>query len=85
VGDAEEPRLQRAALVERVQLSIGLEQRLLHNVFAVHHRTGHAGAVAVQARPKRGDRLEERAVARVERAREIDILVAVHRLASLVR
>ena len=42
VGDAEQPRRQRPLVVEGVELAIGLEQRLLHDVLAVEHRSGHA-------------------------------------------
>src|SRR5262249_26115854 len=66
MSDTEQPRLERAALIELVQLSICLEQRVLHDVFAVHDRTRHASTVAVQARTKRRDGLEKGDVARVE-------------------
>src|SRR5258707_5529743 len=55
MGDAEQPWLQRATVVEFVELSIGLEQGLLNHVFAVHHRASHSRTVAVQARTKLRD------------------------------
>ena len=63
VGDAKQPVLRlfdRDAAVERLQR---LDQRLLHDVLAVDHRTGHAGAVAMQFRAKAGEhRFEGRPV-----------------------
>ena len=70
--------LERAAFVERVQLAVGLEQRLLHDVFAVQHRAGHPRAVPVQARPERGHRFQERLVARVEETRRVEVGVRGH-------
>src|SRR6516164_10602750 len=52
VGDAEQPRLQRTAVVEFVEFSIGLKQGLLHHVFAIHDGTRHSRTIAVQARTK---------------------------------
>jgi hypothetical protein len=36
VGDSEQPRLQGPAIIELVELPVGFEQSLLHDVFAVH-------------------------------------------------
>jgi len=68
VRDAEEPGSQRPAVVVRVESAVGLEQRILHHVFAVEHRTGHPGAVAVQLRPQIADGLEEGEVPSLEHA-----------------
>jgi hypothetical protein len=76
--DTEQPGLEGATVIEFVQLAISLEQRLLHNVFAVHHGTRHAGAVTMQVRTKRGDGLKEGPVARFERSRDIVIPIRVH-------
>jgi hypothetical protein len=77
VGDPEQPGFKRAALVELVQLPIGFEQSLLNDVFTVHDRTCHAGAVAMQARTKRGDRFEEGQVARFEWPGIFDMLIVI--------
>ena len=42
VSNPEQPRSQRPVIVKGVQLAIGLEQCLLKDVLAVHHRPGHA-------------------------------------------
>jgi hypothetical protein len=36
------------ALVVGVQAAIGIEQRILHDIFALEHGPGHARAVSVQ-------------------------------------
>ena len=63
VGDAKQPllgTLDRGVAVERLQR---LQHRLLHDVLAVDHRAGHAGAVAMQLRAQSGEhRLQCRAV-----------------------
>ena len=64
--------------VERVQLAVGLEQRLLHDVFAVQHRAGHPRAVPVQARPELRHRFQERLVAGVEEARRVEVGIRGH-------
>jgi hypothetical protein len=65
VRDAEQPGLECAAILERVQFSIRLEQRVLHDVLAIEDRAGHARTVSVQAGPQMPDRLEEREVSRL--------------------
>ena len=62
VRDAEQPGLERPRVVERVELSIGVEQGFLHDVLAFGHRSHHPRAVSVQARAQRADSLEEREV-----------------------
>src|SRR5258708_7628610 len=59
VRDAEEPGGEVAGVVEGVELAVGLEERILHNVFAIHDGACHAGAVAVKARAQVRDGLEE--------------------------
>ncbi len=66
VSDPEQPRRQRALIVEGLELAIGLEERVLNDVLAVRDRSGHARAVPVQARSEVADRLEKRKVARLE-------------------
>src|SRR6516162_3611797 len=78
VSDPKQPRLHGTALVELVQLPIGLEQGLLHNVFPIHYRTGHAGAVAVPTWAQHGDCLDEGQVACLEGSGAIDILAIIH-------
>ncbi len=53
VSDSKQPRLQRPALIKLIQLPVRLDQRLLDDVLAVHHRTHHAGTIAMQTWPKR--------------------------------
>jgi len=83
MGDAEQPRLERPAVVKLVELSISLEQRLLHNIFTVHYRARHAGAVAVQARTKLRYSLQERQVACFEGTGRIRIFCVIHFLREL--
>ena len=78
VGDAEQPRAERAAVVEFLQLAIGLEHRLLHHVLAVQHRAGHARAIAVQPGPQMRDGLEEGGVARIEQSERVEGWLHVH-------
>jgi hypothetical protein len=63
VGNPEEPWSQRTRAIEGIQLAIGLEERLLDNILAVHDGPGHPRTVTVQARSKVADRLEKRQVA----------------------
>src|SRR5215469_2060254 len=86
VSDAEQPRLDGTAVVEFVQLPVGFEQSFLHNVFAVHDRSCHASAVAMQAWPEGGDGLKKRQVACFEWAGIFDELVlirAVHGISTV--
>src|SRR5260221_10260986 len=69
VSDPKQPRRQRAVLIKRVELSIGLEERVLNHVLAVQHRSGHTRTVTVQAGPQLGDGFEERQVTRLEGTR----------------
>jgi hypothetical protein len=62
MGDPKQPWFDGTAIVEFVELPIGLEQGLLHNVFTVHDRPGHASAIAMQARAKRRDGFEKRKI-----------------------
>src|SRR5262249_31996424 len=78
MGNAEQPGLQRATGVEFVQLAISLEQRLLHDIFAIHDGARHAGTVAVQARTKVLDRLEKRQVTSFEGARLMPVFRVAH-------
>src|SRR5262245_15619585 len=71
VRDAKQPRPQRPSIVERVQFPVGLEERLLNDVFTVEHGSGHTGAVPVKARPEIRDRFEERDVTSLELARRV--------------
>ena len=64
--DPEEPRSERPAFVVLVQLPIGLEQRFLHNILAIHDRSGHTRAVAMQFWADFHQGLEEGSVAIVE-------------------
>ncbi len=73
VGDAKQPRPERPAVVECVQFAKGVEQRLLHDVFAVENRAGHAGAVTVQLRAQVRDRLQEFGVPRLKEAERFDV------------
>jgi hypothetical protein len=57
---------QRAVIVERVQLSICLEQGVLNDVLTVQDRHGHAGTVRVQAGAEVGNRFKECQVACLE-------------------
>ena len=66
--DAEQPGLERTRIVERVELAIRLEERLLDNVFAVDHRSRHPCAVTMQTRTEVGNRFEKRKIAGLERA-----------------
>src|SRR5262249_30304685 len=66
VRDLEQPRGQRLAVVEGLESSIGLEERLLDDVLAVQHRAGHARAVPVQARTQARDRLQARYMTSLE-------------------
>src|SRR5262249_8058277 len=61
-----QPRSQRPVVVEGVELSIRLEERLLNDVLAVENRPRHPRAITVQGRTQMVDRFEEREVARVE-------------------
>ena len=45
---AEKPRRQRSRIVEMIELSIRLEQRILGNILTIKSRTCHARTVAVQ-------------------------------------
>src|SRR5262247_2832202 len=63
VRDAEQPRLQRTAVVELVEFAISLKQGLLHHVFPIHDGTCHSRTIAVQARTKMRDGFEKRQVA----------------------
>src|SRR5947209_20279236 len=78
MGDPKQPRFQSLLIVERVELPVGGEQRLLHNVLSVRHRSSHACTVSVQARPQMGDRLEEGQVARLEYAGVRRTVAVVH-------
>ncbi|ESY92411.1 hypothetical protein [Mesorhizobium sp. LNHC209A00] len=66
--DAEKPRPQRLPIVEQLDLAIGLEQRLLHDVLAIQRRAGHARAIAMQPGAQMRNRLQERGIAQVEHA-----------------
>ena len=72
VRDPKQPRLKRPAVVKGVKFAIGVEQRLLHDVFAVENRAGHAGAVAVQPRAQMRDRLQEIGVPRLKKAERLE-------------
>lgn len=50
-----------------IELSIRLKQRFLNDILAVQARSGHPGAVTVQAGPYMADRFEEGQVARLGR------------------
>src|SRR5262249_32667144 len=76
--DAEQPGLQWPTVVEFVQLAVSLEQRLLYNIFAVHHGTRHASTVAVQAWTKRGKRLQKSLIALFEGTDAIENLIISH-------
>src|SRR5215211_649958 len=78
MGDPKKPRFQRAAVVERVELSVRLEERFLNDIFALRHRPRHSGAVSMQARPKSADRFQEREVSRVELAAVVKIVGVIH-------
>jgi hypothetical protein len=57
--NSEQPRGERTAIVELIQLSISLKQSLLDYVLAVQDRTGHPCTITVQAGAERSDRFEE--------------------------
>src|SRR5260370_6174552 len=78
VSDAKQPRCQRAVLIKGVELSIGLEERVLNHVLAVQHRSGHTRTVTVQAGPQVGDGFEERQVTRLEGARSVNANRIIH-------
>ena len=59
VGDAKQPRRERAAVVEGVEAAIGAKNGVLDYIFAIRDRAGHPGTVAVQAGPKRADGLQK--------------------------
>lgn len=70
--DPEQPGGQRAVVVKRVKLPIGLEQRVLNDILAVQHRSGHAGKETVQAGPEVSDGLRQRELTCLEGARGVD-------------
>src|SRR5215471_19979143 len=78
VRDPEQPRRQRAPIIESVQLAIGLEERVLDDVLPVRDRSGHARAIPMEARPEVADRLEKREVARLESTGGVEIRTPVH-------
>jgi hypothetical protein len=85
VGDTKQPRLQRAGIVKFVEISVRLEESLLHHVFAVHHGTRHASAISVQTRPKLCDRLKERKIAGLERAGLLEVFGVAHKVSFRLR
>lgn len=78
VGNPEQPGRQRTRIVKGVQLSIGDEQCLLDDIFAVHYRAGHARAVPMQARPEVADGFEKRQVAGLKGAGGTWVVGTVH-------
>src|SRR5215211_4913373 len=60
VCDPKQPRSNRAAVIVLVQTPIRIEQGILDDIFAIERRPGHAGAVAMELRPQRGNSLEKR-------------------------
>src|SRR5262249_19686248 len=57
---------------------IGLKERLLHHILAVHDRPGHACAVAMQIGTKVRDGFEERDIPGLERARSVYTSRSIH-------
>src|SRR5256885_17039242 len=58
VRDAKQPRTDWPPVVERVELAVGLEQRILHHVLTIEAGAGHPGAVSVQLWAQITDGLE---------------------------
>jgi hypothetical protein len=77
VDDPEQPRLERPAVVKSVELAIGVEHGLLHHVFAIQRRAGHARAVAVQPRAEAPDGFEKCNVPRRKEAGGVEITLEV--------
>ncbi len=62
-------RWQVTVFVEGIEFAVGLEERILHDVLAVHDGAGHACAVAVKTRAQMREMvLKEGDVARLEEA-----------------
>src|SRR3954468_15771800 len=78
MGDPEEPGTQSPRIVKRIDLPVGLEQRLLHDVFAIEHRSGHARAIAMQAQAQMRQRFEESGVAHIEETARVDSWLHLH-------
>jgi hypothetical protein len=68
VGDAKEPPSDILPILKIVQLAIGLEQDVLHDVFTIENGPGHAAAVAMQLGTVPCNSLYEPRIAGVELA-----------------
>ena len=76
--DLEEPRRQRTVVVKGVELSIGLEERVLNDIFTIHYRPGHSGTITVETRPQVSNRFEEREITRLEWTTDIEASQIIH-------
>jgi hypothetical protein len=56
-----------------IEFSVGLNERVLHDIFTIQHRTGHTRAVAVQAWAELTDRLKKGNISRFKPAGWIDV------------
>ena len=72
--DAENPGRNWAAVVEFIEFSIGLKERVLHHIFTIQQRPGHTRAVAVQAWTELADSLKKRDVSRVKSTGWTDVI-----------
>ena len=64
--NAKQPPTQRTRIIQQVELAIGLEQRLLHDILAIHDRAGHARAITMKRYAPLCYGLQERGVAGIK-------------------
>lgn len=77
MGYAEDPGRKRATVIKFVEFSVSFKQRILHHVFSIQHRAGHARAVTVQAWPELTNGLKKRKISRLEPAGWTDIVLHI--------
>ena len=54
MGDTKQPTLKTVDPDAIGARADGLDKRVLHHILAIDRRSGHAGAIAMETRPQRG-------------------------------